>query len=177
LGDSPATAPRFGGDLTSFALPEVLEFLRLQRKTGSLVISSRRGAAIVRLVNGQITSASAPGVKRLGEALVARGIITAAALDALLAQQRTDDGEGAEALGSVLLRERPAHREALTRAVFQQVIDALGEVLAWTEGAFSFHPVHPGSDRGLPAIAFDLQNVMLEIMRLADESHATSSST
>src|SRR5262249_25732133 len=154
-----ATSPRFGGDITTFALPEVLEFLRLQKKTGSLVISSRRGAAIVRLVRGQVTSASAPGVMRLGEGLVARGILTARALDALLARQRTDDGESAEALGSVLLRERPGHREALTRAVFQQVIDALGEMLAWKEGAFSFHP---GSDRGLPAIAFDLQNVMLE---------------
>ena len=73
--------PRFGGDIKTFALPEVLEFLRLQNKTGSLVVSSRRGAAIVRLVHGQVTSASAPGVQRLGETLVARGIITAAALE------------------------------------------------------------------------------------------------
>ena len=29
----------------------------------------------------------------------------------------------------------------------------------------------------MPVIAFDLQNVMLEIMRLADERDATSSST
>ncbi len=171
--DAAAIAPRFGGDVKSFALPEVLEFLRLQKKTGSLVISSRRGAAIVRLVRGEVTSASAPGVKRLGETLVERGIITAAALDAALARQRLDDGEGAEALGSLLLRERPAHRDALRRAVFQQVIDALGEMLTWTEGAFSFHP---GSDRGLPAISFDLQNVMLEIMRVEDERKANRSS-
>ena len=107
----PCTAPRFGGDIKSFALPEVLEFLRLQKKTGSLVVSSRRGAAIVRLVRGEVTSASAPGVKRLGETLIERGIITAAALDAALTRQRLDDGEGAEALGAMLLREHPAHRE------------------------------------------------------------------
>ena len=67
--DAPAPAapvPRFGGDIRTFALPEVLEFLRLQNKTGSLVVSSRRGAAIVRLVHGQVTSASAPGVKPPG---------------------------------------------------------------------------------------------------------------
>jgi hypothetical protein len=74
----------------------------------------------------------------------------------------------------MLLREHPAHREPLTRAVFQQVIDALGEMLTWKEGAFSFHP---GSDRGLPAISFDLLNVMLEIMRLTDERQANRSST
>ena len=173
-----APAPRFIGDIKSFALPEVLEFLRLQHKTGSLVVSSRRGAGIVRLVKGQVTSASAPGVGRLGEALVARNIITRAQLDAALAQQRRDDnaadGDGSETLGDLLMRERPGDREPLTRVVFQQVLDALEEMLAWKEGAFSFHP---GGDRGMPVIAFDLQNVMLEIMRLADERDATSSST
>jgi tetratricopeptide (TPR) repeat protein len=173
-----APAPRFIGDIKSFALPEVLEFLRLQHKTGSLVVSSRRGAGIVRLVKGQVTSASAPGIGRLGEALVARNIITRAQLDAVLAQQRRDDnagdGDGAETLGDLLMRQRPGDREPLTRAVFQQVLDALEEMLAWKEGAFSFHP---GADRGMPVIAFDLQNVMLEIMRLADERDATRSST
>ena len=49
-----AAAPfaRFSGDLGSFGLPEVLEFMRVQQKTGALVISSRQGAGIVRLVQG-----------------------------------------------------------------------------------------------------------------------------
>jgi tetratricopeptide (TPR) repeat protein len=169
-----APVPRFGGDIRTFALPEVLAFLRLQNKTGSLVVSSRRGAAIVRMVHGQVTSASAPGVSRLGEALIARGIITPQALEIALARQRMDDGETAEALGSMLLREHPGHREALTQAVFQQVIDALDEMLTWTEGAFSFHP---GSHRGRPAIAFDLQHVVMEVLRIADERNANGSST
>jgi tetratricopeptide (TPR) repeat protein len=172
--DPAVSAPRFGGDIKTFALPEVLEFLRLQRKTGSLVVSSRRGAAIVRIVRGQVTSASAPGISRLGETLVARGIITPAVLEAALAEQQMDDGESAETLGTVLLRQRPGHREALRQAVFRQVIDALDEMLTWKEGAFSFHP---GTDKGQPAIAFDLQNAMLEVMRIADERNANRSST
>jgi hypothetical protein len=126
------------------------------------------------MVHGQVTSASAPGVSRLGEALIARGIITPQALEIALARQRMDDGETAEALGSMLLREHPGHREALTQAVFQQVIDALDEMLTWTEGAFSFHP---GSHRGRPAIAFDLQHVVMEVLRIADERNANGSST
>jgi uncharacterized protein DUF4388 len=58
--------------------------------------------------------------------------------------------------------------------VFQQVIDALDEMLTWKQGAFSFHP---GSDRGEPAISFDLQNVVLEVVRIADERKANRSST
>jgi len=65
--ESPPPVARFSGDLGSFGLPEVLELMRVQRKTGALVISSRQGAGIVHLVQGRITSASAPGIQRLGD--------------------------------------------------------------------------------------------------------------
>jgi len=42
-------------------------------------------------------------------------------------------------------------------------------LLTWSEGAFSFHPA---SDRERPAISFDLQNVMMEVFRIADERNA-----
>jgi tetratricopeptide (TPR) repeat protein len=156
---------RFGGDLKSFALPDVLEFLRLQKKTGTLMLSSRKGAGLVRLSGGEITSASAPGVLRLGEALVARGIITHAELQAALTRQASGDENG-EALGTMLMRNRPGHEEQLTRAVFAQVLAAVEDMLGWREGAFSFHP---SVDTDTPAISFDLRNVMLEVVRLSDE--------
>jgi tetratricopeptide (TPR) repeat protein len=163
--EPPANA-RFSGDLKSFELSDVLEFLRLQNKTGSLVVLSRRGAGIVRLVRGQLTSASAPGVKRLGEALVARGLITSEGLEAALARQKADERDSSEALGSLLMRDRPRDHDQLKRAVFQQLLEALEEMIAWDEGAFSFHPA---GDADLPAIHFNLQNVMLELMRVIDE--------
>ena len=109
-----APAPRFIGDIKSFALPEVLEFLRLQHKTGSLVVSSRRGAGIVRLVKGQVTSASAPGVDAWAKRSSRADIITRAQLDAALARQRRDDApsDGSETLGDLLLRERPGEPRA-----------------------------------------------------------------
>jgi tetratricopeptide (TPR) repeat protein len=162
----PAPASRrFAGDLKSFALPDVLELLRLQKKTGALVLSSRRGAGLVRLARGEITSASAPGVLRLGEALVARGLVTPAELQAALARQAGSDENG-EALGTMLMRNRPGDEEQLTRAVFAQVLAALEEMLGWREGEFSFHPAREADS---PAISFDLRNVMLEIVRLSDE--------
>jgi Flp pilus assembly protein TadD len=118
------------GDLTSFQLPDVLEFLRLQSKTGSLMVASRKGAGAVHMVRGRMVDASAPGVRRGAGALIERGSVP---------------------------------REEV---VFQQVLDALAEMLTWTEGAFSFHPE---AEKKLPAISFDVQNVMLELMRLTDE--------
>src|SRR5205085_3957420 len=71
--DVPALASsgRFLGDLKSFPLTELLEFLRLQKKTGLLDLwSPRRGTGAIHLVRGQITSATAPGVERFDEALL-----------------------------------------------------------------------------------------------------------
>jgi tetratricopeptide (TPR) repeat protein len=172
--DSPAPFARISGDLGSFGLPEVLELMRAQRKSGALVISSRQGAGIVRIVQGRLTSASAPGVQRLGETLVSRGIIGRAELEVALAAQRSDAGETSEALGSVLLRRRPGAAAQLTEAILQQVLDSLAEMLTWREGAFSFHP---GAATEIPPISFDTQSVVMELLRIADERSARRSST
>src|SRR6185369_3406052 len=79
------------GDLTGFPLLDVLEFLRLQSKTGALAVTSRRGIGGVHIVRGQVISASAPGVKRIGEALVEAGLVSASRLEAALARQRQQD--------------------------------------------------------------------------------------
>jgi tetratricopeptide (TPR) repeat protein len=174
--DREAAAPsgRFSGDLGTFGLPEILEFMRVQQKTGSLVISSRQGAGIVRLVQGRLTSVSAPGVQRLGETLVSRGIISRSDLEAALAVQRADLRQTSEALGSVLLRKRPGDREQLNRAVLQQILDGLAEMLSWKEGAFSFHA---GAQAEIPSISFDTQSVVMEFFQMTDHNTSRSSST
>ena len=62
------------GDLEMFRVPDLLEFLRLQRATGILVIGARQGAGLVRLFEGSLTAASAPSTARLGEILVQQGL-------------------------------------------------------------------------------------------------------
>jgi Flp pilus assembly protein TadD len=172
--EAAAPSAHFSGDLGSFGLPEILEFMRVQQKTGSLVLSSRQGAGVVRLVQGRLTSVSAPGVQRLGETLVSRGIINRADLEAALAIQRADLRQTSEALGSVLLRKRPGDRERLNQAVLQQIFDGLAEMLGWREGAFSFHP---GTTAELPSISFDTQSVVMELFGMTDDDNTSRSSS
>jgi tetratricopeptide (TPR) repeat protein len=174
-GPEAAAFAHFSGDLGSFGLPEILEFMRVQQKTGSLVLSSRQGAGIVRLVQGRLTSVSAPGVQRLGETLVSRGIISRADLEAALAIQRADLRQTSEALGSVLLRKRPGDRERLNQAVLQQIFDGLAEMLGWREGAFSFHPGTPAAE--IPSLSFDTQSVVMELFRMTDDDSSSRSSS
>ena len=120
-----------------------------------------------------MTSATAPGVKRLGETLVERRVLTRGELELALAKQRAAGHDahagqaGSESLGTMLLKDGPpSARAEVQRVVFEQVLEALAQMLAWTEGAFSFLPE---GEKEIPAIAFDVQNVMLELMRLMDE--------
>jgi hypothetical protein len=126
------------------------------------MVSSRRGAGLVRLVRGRVTSASAPGVRRLGETLVDQGVMRAEALVAALARQENDREE---TLGSLLLREGVVDVPQLNDAVFRQIMGSLDEMLGWNEGAFSFIA---GPDDLPPPISFSLQEITLKLVKMRD---------
>lgn len=168
------------GDLKSFQLFDVLEFLRLQNKTGSLVISAPTGAGIVRMVGGAVAWASAPGLRRLGETLVDAGVISKGNLEFALGRQREAEAHGHnqraqnfDPLGLVLLRERLVTRERLSTFVLKRIMDALAQMISWPAGAFSFHDAD-GSES--PPISFNLQEVMLDLMRVIDEQNNPNAS-
>jgi tetratricopeptide (TPR) repeat protein len=165
--------PSIAGDLRTFDLYQVLEFLRIQNKTGSLVLSSRQGAGLIRLARGEITSASAPGVPRLGRTLVESGLVLEHDLRAALGKQ-SDEEESAETLGSLLLQQGLVSATQLGRAVLQQILDALAKMTAWSDGSFSLHPTTQGQS---PSISFGVQQVLLEMARQEDETQAGKSAS
>jgi tetratricopeptide (TPR) repeat protein len=174
--DEPAARPApldpsITGDLKSFPLCNVLECLRVQGKSGALVVSSRQGAGLVRLVRGAVTSASAPGIRRLGEALVKRGLLDRPRLAAALARQRVSPAQSREALGSLLLDHKLIDRVQLGKVVFQQAVEALEQMTAWSEGAFSFHHGDAGEP---PPMSFCTQQLILELRRKRDAREATT---
>jgi tetratricopeptide (TPR) repeat protein len=154
--------PSIAGELQSFQLLDVLEFLRTGGKTGTLLIQSRGGAGAVRLVRGRVTSASAPGVKKLGETLVEEGVLRADELTAALARQQSDREE---ALGTLLLREGIADGPQLNDAVFRQIMLSLDQMLDWADGSFSFNAA---GDELPPPISFSLQDITLKLVKLRD---------
>lgn len=150
------------GDLQNFQILDVLEFLRTGGKTGTLHVSSSRGTGQVRLVRGRVTSASAPGVRRLGETLVDQGVMRAEALVAALARQENDREE---TLGTLLLRDGVVDGPQLNDAVFRQIMGSLDEMLGWSEGTFSFAGA---PDDIPPPISFSLQEVTLKLVKMRD---------
>jgi tetratricopeptide (TPR) repeat protein len=171
------------GDLASFELLNVLEFLRMQEKTGSLVISAPAGVGMLRLERGMLIGGSAPRLKRLGEVLVRRGLLSRENLRSALARQRelqmgaraqgssprggVEAGDDADAntLGVVLLRERLIDEKQLTEVLFRMILHIVSQINHWREGVFAFHA---SVDTGFP-IRFNVQEVVLDLMRVEDE--------
>lgn len=160
------------GSLESFDLINILEFLRMQEKTGSLVVSAPAGVGMLRLEQGMLIGGSAPRLKRLGEVLVRRGLITPANLERavsrqreLYPRQRAGVEPDASTLGIVLLREGFLDEKQLSDVLFGMLLNVVGQINQWREGAFAFHPCEDG---GFP-IRFNVQRVVLDLMRLQDE--------
>lgn len=153
------------GDLRTFKLLDVLEFLRVQAKTGALVVWSPRGEGVVRLTEGRVTGASAPGVGSLGEALLKENGVGEESLQAALA---AGGGEREELLETLLWDDERVDRRWLTAAVLGHTMEALEAMLDWSEGAFSFH----GADHEekAPPISFNLHELTLKIVGLREHA-------
>src|SRR4029450_13386201 len=110
------------GDLETFKLLDVLEFLRVQHMTGALVVSAPQGEGVVRITQGLVSGASAPGVKSLGPALVEAGALDGQVLEAMLAREGGDEG-----LEAALWSGELVDRARLAAAVRGQIMAALSE--------------------------------------------------
>ncbi len=159
------------GDLSSFPLPDLIEFLRSGAKTGTVVVAARQGEGRVRLDQGRIASARARNTAPLGAMLVERGLVGRADLDRVLLVQQ-DRPDQPEKLGSLLLAQGLVQRDALRRAMFEQTLSALEEILSWPEGTFFFQRQRQTTsdlETDPDPISFDAQHVMMELMRIMDE--------
>lgn len=172
LPSSRDGAASIHGDLESFDLINVLEFLRLQEKTGSLVVSAPEGVGMLRLERGMLVGGSAPGLERLGETLVRRGLLGHEQLRAALSRRRDLYPSHEEAveqdattLVTILLQERSLDEQQLTDVLFQMIVHVIGQINRWREGAFAFHP---SQDSSCP-IRLNVQNVVLDLLRVEDE--------
>jgi tetratricopeptide (TPR) repeat protein len=164
--ETAAPGAAIAGDLSTIAFLDVLEFLRLQGRSGTLALSSPRGAGEVRLFRGQITSAATSATKRFDQALIEGKVVSKGNLESFLARSGNRNRESAELLGSLLVRERVIEPRPLAQLLSRRIHVALTEILSWPEGPFSFH-----SEEGLaePVIFFNLQDVTMELLRATQE--------
>jgi hypothetical protein len=163
------------GSLEDVSVADVMQFIHLGRRTGTLVLRGGERLAVVGFLGGKLVSARAPGQPKLGDLLVASGVVDRATLEKAVADETR--GARRRSLGQILLAGGAVAPEDLRRVVVQQIEAAVSEVVGWTRGAFEFvledlRPIddiaiHPGDV--MPDADLDTQMVLLEAARLLDE--------
>ena len=165
------------GNLEDVSVAEVLQFVHIGRRTGTLVITGGDGRGEVGFHRGRIISAWAPNSKKLGDLLVARGLVERRQLDEALRLQESQRPR--QSLGQILVDSGLVRAPELRKAVAEQIEENVYQLVTWRQGGFEFaiDELRPVDDIGvypgdiLPDINLNTQMLVLEALRIFDEKN------
>jgi hypothetical protein len=124
------------GRLEDLALPDIFQIISLSKKTGTLVVRSRKGTGMVVFKNGQVIQAASDSIRdSLGNILVSQGMLDEAALSRAVALQKRQPDMP---LGMILVEMRAVAAQTLETVVRKQIEEIIYDLLAWEEGFFNF---------------------------------------
>jgi len=164
------------GNLADVALADLLQFVHLSGRSGTLFLERNGDQAHIAFHRGRIVGAWCPSAPNVTTILQGWGVLDDAALQrALEAQTVTSLGHALIATGAVT----PAKlKEAITRKVEKAIYDLIG----WKRGRFRFvvdeirtdHEIALSPGDVVPELDLNTQMVLMEALRLFDERNAAS---
>ncbi len=165
------------GNLVDVSVADVMQFVHLGGRTGTLVIKTATSRAEIGFHRGRIISAWTPDSKRLGDLLLdSQAIEEATLLEALTRQDREVPKVS---LGKILVTMGAMTKDQLREVVADQIEHTIYDLVTWSSGEFEFAldelrpvddiAVYPGDI--LPDINLNTQIVVLEALRIFDEKN------
>lgn len=163
------------GSLEDVSVADVMQFIHLGRRTGTLVLNRNGRRSLIGFHQGKLVSAHAPGHTRLGKLLVDQGLLAQDTLDLAIEAQSEEPTH--RSLGQILVANGDVDAEALRQAVVHQIETAVAEAVTWNSGSFEFvvDDLPPVDDIALypgdlvPDSDINTQMVLLEAARIFDE--------
>lgn len=156
--------PSLQGSLKSFRLFDLLTFLSLCKKTGTLMLARNGSSATAYFRAGELVFASTDQERlRIGTIMRERELLDASQAARVAEGQASDERFGASAVRLGLVSDDQV------RAVLKvQVSEIIYDALTWSEGDFLFHDPMELPDWAV-TIAVDLTNLIMEGARRIDE--------
>ncbi len=155
------------GDLRHFYPTEILQFLRLAEATGRLELVRAGERAELHLDRGRpVFARTSGGAVRLGEVLVHRGALSAAALERALEEQRT---KPSMRLGRLLVAGGLVTGEQVAQAIEETFRRILYGLMLWRDGCFQFEPGQRVADAEIE-VDLELDRLILDGLRQADQA-------
>jgi hypothetical protein len=158
------------GDLAHFFPSEVLQLLQLAQAQGRLELTRGEERVDLWYDRGRPVFARTSGLSvRSGELLMHKANVGASAIARALERQRTDSKRR---LGEILVEHGEATREQVKDAVHEVLRRIVYNVILWRDGRFRFLPGEVAESEDI-TIDLDLDRLILEGLRLADQERAT----
>ncbi len=163
------------GSLKDVSVADVMQFIHLGRRTGTLLLTRGREKAMIGFHGGRLVSAQAPRTPKLGDLLVTSGRIDRGILDGAVRAQNEERER--RSLGQILVSSGSIDAEGLRQVIAHQIEQAVSEVMVWETGNFEFavDDLRPIDDIALypsdvlPDADINTQMVLLEAARIFDE--------
>lgn len=165
------------GKLEDFSVPEVLQVLAFNQKTGRLTLARREGEGLLLFRRGRIIySASSSLRDTLGNILLRMGVIDEPTLAAALELQHAAPEE--KRLGTVLVEMGKATPARIEEAMRYQTESVVRELIQWQTGFFRFEAMEIPEHGEVEVDARDIliaeglntEAILIEVTRRLDES-------
>lgn len=163
------------GSLEDVSVADVMQFIHLGRRTGTLSLARGEEQARIGFHGGKLISARSAETPMLGDMLLEAGLLDVATLEEAVAEQ--ERGDTTLSLGRVLIATGKIEQEALRQIISQQIEQTISNLVAWDTGSFEFSvdDLRPIDDIALqpgevvPEGDINTQMVLLEAARIFDE--------
>ena len=153
------------GNLKTMQLSELLQWLSLGSKTGTLLIDGHGIEKRVYFRNGRINSTSSSDQREyLGHFLVSHGYITEEELKMAMEVQE----ESSILLGKILVMINAISETDLLRLMRQKAEESIYDVFLWEEGNFEFVDGELPDLKMVP-LSLDVTGIVMEGLRRYDE--------
>ncbi|HTG33604.1 MAG TPA: DUF4388 domain-containing protein [Thermoanaerobaculia bacterium] len=126
------------GTLDLFKLPEILQLVSQQKKTGILTVQGQQDIVAISFLNGRIVAADALNTtleEGLSQLLFKEGMISAPDLARATSEHQASGGR----LIDLLVERRFIERSQLLEALRLQTYRLLEQILGWSQGDFKFY--------------------------------------
>ncbi|HEY3322382.1 MAG TPA: PQQ-binding-like beta-propeller repeat protein [Planctomycetota bacterium] len=126
------------GELDSIGFAQLLQTLASQRATGVLTVRSDLGEKVIAIAEGEIAVLSDKLAERarIGDLLVARGLLTETQLDEALKIQRGTQQRSR--LGDVLIKQGMVKPQQIVDSLRFQVEEEIYDLFTWKNASFEF---------------------------------------
>ncbi len=153
------------GNLKTMQLSELLQWLALGQKTGTLLIEGHGVQKRLYFQNGRINFTSSSDRREyLGQFLVSHGYITEDELKKAMEVQE----ESKILLGRILLMINAISETDLIRLMRKKAEESIYDVFLWADGTFEFNDGEQPDLKMVP-LALDLTSIILEGLHRYDE--------